>query len=129
MAVGDFNGDGRPDVAVANAGSGTVSVLLNDGGWPDRNAPSLSIGDATVTEGNAGTVDAVFTVTLSAAYDRDVTVRFETADGSAGRRHGRERLRGAVGAGPSRPARPPRRSSFGLRRPPSPRIPNPSPSG
>ena len=34
IAVGDFNGDGRPDVAAANGGSNTVSVLLNDGNWP-----------------------------------------------------------------------------------------------
>jgi hypothetical protein len=29
MGVGDFNGDGRPDLLVANANSGTVSVVLN----------------------------------------------------------------------------------------------------
>src|SRR5262249_45210497 len=29
VAVGDFNGDGRPDLAAANEGSSTVSVLLN----------------------------------------------------------------------------------------------------
>ena len=31
VAVGDFNGDGRPDLAVANYGSGTVTVLLGNG--------------------------------------------------------------------------------------------------
>jgi hypothetical protein len=29
VAVGDFNGDGKPDVAVADSGSGSVSILLN----------------------------------------------------------------------------------------------------
>jgi hypothetical protein len=29
VVVGDFNGDGRPDLAVANGSNGTVSVLLN----------------------------------------------------------------------------------------------------
>jgi hypothetical protein len=31
VAVGDFNGDGILDLAVANAGSGNVSVLLGNG--------------------------------------------------------------------------------------------------
>src|SRR5262249_51635040 len=31
LAVGDFNGDGRPDVATANSGSANVSVLLGKG--------------------------------------------------------------------------------------------------
>ena len=31
VAVGDFNGDGKADLAVANDGSDTVSVLLGNG--------------------------------------------------------------------------------------------------
>lgn len=31
IAVGDFNGDGLLDLALANAGSGTVTILLNNG--------------------------------------------------------------------------------------------------
>src|SRR5437870_1506412 len=31
VAVADFNGDGKPDVAIANNGSHSVSVLLNAG--------------------------------------------------------------------------------------------------
>src|SRR2546425_8069975 len=31
VAIGDLNGDGRPDLTVANYSSGTVSVLLGNG--------------------------------------------------------------------------------------------------
>ena len=83
VAVGDFNADARPDVAAANPGSNTVSVLLNDGAWPDLNTPWLQIRDVTVPEGNTGAVAAVFTVTLSAASDRPVTVGYATGNGTA----------------------------------------------
>jgi hypothetical protein len=83
LAVGDFNGDGRPDAVTANASSNTVSVLLNDGVWPGQSLPRLQIGDATVTEGNTGTVSATFTVTLSAASNQPITVAYATADHNA----------------------------------------------
>jgi hypothetical protein len=85
-AVGDFNGDGRPDVAATNMpyyNPGSVSVLLNDGNWPPADTPSLQISDATVNEGHAGTRTVTFTVTLSAPYDRVVTIDFATADSLA----------------------------------------------
>src|SRR5262249_28618516 len=31
LAAGDFNGDGKPDLAAGDAGNGQVTVLLNDG--------------------------------------------------------------------------------------------------
>jgi hypothetical protein len=83
LAVGDFNGDGRPDAVTANASSNTVSVLLNNGVWPGQSLPRLQIGDATVTEGNTGTVSATFTVTLSAASNQPITVAYATADHNA----------------------------------------------
>lgn len=83
VAVGDFNGDGRPDAAVTDGGSNAVSVLLNDGAWPDLNTPWLRISDATVTEGNTGTVAAVFTVTRSGPSDQITTVKYNTANGTA----------------------------------------------
>lgn len=84
LALGDFNGDGRVDAATSNAGANSVSALLNDGIWPALDAPSISISDAVpVTEGNTGTVSAVFTVSLSAVYGQAVSVRYATSDGNA----------------------------------------------
>jgi ELWxxDGT repeat protein len=60
-------------VIIDNRGVGTI---LDD-------EPRVSIGDVTVTEGNTGTVAAVFTVTLAAAYDQPVTVPYTTANGTA----------------------------------------------
>ena len=45
--------------------------------------PEITINDVTVTEGNSGTVNANFTVTLSAASAQTVKVDFATADGTA----------------------------------------------
>ena len=41
VAVGDFNGDGKLDLAVANHGSNTVSVLLGNGDGTFQPAVSL----------------------------------------------------------------------------------------
>ena len=54
--------------------------VLKDIGPP---LPVLSIGDATVTEGDSGEVVAEFTVTLSATPTSDVSVSFATVDGTA----------------------------------------------
>ena len=83
VVMADFNGDGRPDAAAANSGSDNVSVMLNDGNWPSSDVPSLSISDATVTEGNTGSVSATFTLTLSAASSQPITLHYATADGTA----------------------------------------------
>jgi hypothetical protein len=83
VAAGDLNGDGRPDVATANMSTGNASVLLNDGTWPPLDAPSLSLNDVSVTEGNTGTTSATFTVKLSAASGQTVSVHYDTVDGSA----------------------------------------------
>lgn len=45
--------------------------------------PGISINDVAVVEGDSGTVDAVFTVTLSTPSSDPVTVAFVIADGSA----------------------------------------------
>src|SRR5207247_10131353 len=45
VAVGDFNRDGKPDLAVANHGSGNVSVLLGNGDGTFQ--PAVNYGVAT----------------------------------------------------------------------------------
>jgi hypothetical protein len=81
LAVADFNGDARSDLAVDLQSSGAIAVLLNDGNWAA--VPSITISDATVTEGNTGTTSATFTVRLSTSSNQPVTVNFSTTDGTA----------------------------------------------
>ena len=45
--------------------------------------PTLSINNASVVEGDDGSTDLGFSVTLSAASDQEITVDYSTADGSA----------------------------------------------
>ncbi len=64
--------------------SGTVFVAFADAGSePPTSTPTLSVSDVTLSEGNAGTVDAVFHVNLSGAAGGTVTVDYATADGTA----------------------------------------------
>ena len=68
--------------------SGAVNATLADsqglGTILDNDAvPSLTINDVSVTEGNSGSVNAVFTVSLSAASGLPVSVAYATANGSA----------------------------------------------
>ncbi|MCG3200065.1 MAG: hypothetical protein GHCLOJNM_04594 [bacterium] len=81
-----------PTVSVNLAGSYVFRLVVNDGtqnSAPDEvtvtvNAvPTLAINSVQVTEGDSGTVDAVFTVTLSGPINRIVTVNYATANGTA----------------------------------------------
>jgi hypothetical protein len=58
---------------------GSAVALVVSSGPP----PTLAINDVTVTEGNTGSVNALFTVTLSAASTQQVTVDYATANGTA----------------------------------------------
>jgi len=44
LVVGDFNGDGKPDLAVANNGSGNVSILLGNGDGTFQPAENFDVG-------------------------------------------------------------------------------------
>lgn len=49
----------------------------------DDDPPIVSIDDAVVTEGDSGTVTAVFTITLSHASSKTITVDVDSTDGTA----------------------------------------------
>jgi hypothetical protein len=66
-----------PTNATIAAGTGTCTITDNDP------TPSITITNATVTEPDSGTVNAIFTVRLSAASGRSVSVKYATGDGTA----------------------------------------------
>jgi hypothetical protein len=71
-------------VNLSNASNGIILDAQGQGTINDNdNAPTLSINDASVTEGDSGTKTLDFTVTLSTASGQTVTVDYATADGTA----------------------------------------------
>jgi CSLREA domain-containing protein len=66
-----------PSNATIGTGAGTGTINNDDA------APSISIGDVTLAEGNSGTTAFSFPVTLSAPSALTVTVNYATASGSA----------------------------------------------
>jgi hypothetical protein len=83
LAVADFNADGRQDVVVANYNSRNAWVLLNTCAAALVIQPTLSISDASLAEGDAGSGQLVFTVSLSSASDKTVTVSYYSAGKTA----------------------------------------------
>ena len=65
--------------ATADITTPTGTGTIND----NDPTPSLVINDVSQTEGNVGTTNANFTVTLSAPSGRNVTVNYATANGTA----------------------------------------------
>ncbi len=71
-------------VNLSNASNSTILDGQGQGTINDNdNEPSLSINDASVAEGDNGTTNATFTLSLSAASGQIVTVNYATADGTA----------------------------------------------
>lgn len=64
-----------PTNATIADGQGVGTILDNE--------PRVSINDVSMTEGDSGTKNFTFTVTLSAAYDQAVAVSFRTLNGTA----------------------------------------------
>jgi predicted NUDIX family NTP pyrophosphohydrolase len=75
VVSGDFNQDGRGDLALAT--NDGVVILAG------VEAPSISIGDVTRAEGDAGDTDFTFTVSASGPSSDPMTVTYRTADGTA----------------------------------------------
>jgi uncharacterized repeat protein (TIGR01451 family) len=76
----------------APAGTHTITIRATDNCGTTTDAsfslvvkpqPGLSINDVTLAEGNSGTTNFTFTVTLSASSNLTVTVNYATADGTA----------------------------------------------
>ena len=72
-------------VQLEGPSNATLATALGEGTITDDDpTPSLSIDSPTVPEGDSGSADLTFTVTLSAASGREVTVDYEdTGDGTA----------------------------------------------
>jgi hypothetical protein len=71
-------------VTLANPTNTTISAAQATGTIQnDDGVPSINIADVAVVEGNAGTVNAVFALTLTPASTQAVTVDFTTANGTA----------------------------------------------
>jgi FG-GAP-like repeat/Calx-beta domain len=77
MIAADYNADGRIDIGYA--GSRSRGVIYNT----SDQRPCVSINDVTVTEGDNGNSNAVFTVALSAASMQTVRVNYSLAGESA----------------------------------------------
>ena len=65
------------ELAPGDSAVGVATILNDDFG------PTLSISDIAVEEGDSGTTEFVFTITLSEASDQPVEVTYATSDGTA----------------------------------------------
>ncbi len=63
--------------------AGGAATIMAEGTITDDDMLTLSIGDASVTEGNTGTAILEFPVTLGGVPTADVTVDFTVSDGTA----------------------------------------------
>jgi glucose/arabinose dehydrogenase len=71
------------NVNLSGAANATIADNQGVGTINNDDLPGISINDVSVTEGNAGTIAANFTVTLSEASSQTITVNYTTADSTA----------------------------------------------
>ena len=82
---GDTLGEANETFALNLSGpqNATIADGVGIGTITNDDLPGLSVSNVTVTEGNTGTVNAVFNVTLNPAAPGPVTVQYTTTDGTA----------------------------------------------
>jgi hypothetical protein len=81
VVVGDFNSDGKPDLAVANAESGTLSILLGNGDGTFQAARNYSVGLGLVSLA-VGDFNGDGNLDLVAANRGRLTVLLGNGDGT-----------------------------------------------
>ncbi|MEG4141096.1 FG-GAP-like repeat-containing protein, partial [Microcoleus sp. Pol7_B1] len=76
VSIGDINGDGKPDLAVANSGSNTTSILLST-------TPKVTAVTATTPDGSYGVGSTIaITVTFDAAVNVTGTPQLQLETGT-----------------------------------------------
>ena len=86
LVNGDLVNEGTETYFLNLSNPGNATIVDHQGGGTiidDDGAPTLSVNDVTVTEGNAGSVSATFTVSLTPASGQTVSVGYSTLDGTA----------------------------------------------
>src|SRR5205807_821838 len=83
VAVGDFNRDGKPDLAVANTNSNNVSILLGTGFGNFSAATNFAVGSGPLSV-VVGDVNGDGILDLAVATQVGVSIRLGTGSGSFG---------------------------------------------
>jgi hypothetical protein len=85
QVLGDANAEQNETFSldIFTASNATIADPHGVGSITNDDLPKIFINDVVVTEGNSGTQNATFTITLSGPVSQPVTVNYATADGSA----------------------------------------------
>jgi hypothetical protein len=83
MAVGDFNGDGKPDLAVTNSGANGVNVFLNGGGCLSvvNTMPATGAGPSSIAAADFNG-DGKLDLAVANSGSNNVTILLGNGDGT-----------------------------------------------
>ncbi len=85
VAVGDFDGNGSPDIATANYGSNTIGILLNNGNSGFNKAVYLKAGSSPISVAAADfNKDGKLDLAVTDFSDNTVSILFGNGNGSFG---------------------------------------------